>query len=202
MTIHPFDDGNGRIARAIADGQLARADGTAQRFYSMSAAIRQERDAYYAILERTQKGTLDITRWLEWFLACLDRAFVATTDTLGSVLHKARFWDRHAHVGVNDRQRAMLNMLLDGFTGKLTTTKWAALTKCSHDTALRDIQSLVERGLLTKGGGRSTSHEVVRWRPRRSEPQHVFPVRPGHPRAFGAAVERLIEDDVFPGRRA
>jgi len=163
VTIHPFDDGNGRIARAIADGQLARADGTPQRFYSMSAAIRAERDAYYAILERTTKGTLDITLWLDWFLACLGRAFTATETTLGSVLHKARFWDRHAHVRVNDRQRAMLNMLLDGFDGKLTTTKWATLTKCSHDTALRDIHGLVERRVLKagEGGGRSTSYGVV-----------------------------------------
>lgn len=162
VTIHPFDDGNGRIARAIADGQLARADGTPQRFYSMSAAIRAERDAYYAMLERTQKGTLDITLWLDWFLTCLGRAFTTTETTLGSVLHKARFWDRHGHAAVNDRQRAMLNMLLDGFQGKLTTTKWAALTKCSHDTALRDIQSLVERGMLKKGegGGRSTSYLI------------------------------------------
>ncbi len=163
VTIHPFDDGNGRIARAIADGQLARADGTSQRFYSMSAAIRAERQAYYAILERTQKGGLDITPWLVWFLSTLDQAFAATSDTLGSVLHKAKFWDRHAHVEINTRQRAMLNMLLDGFDGKLTTTKWASLTKCSHDTALRDIQDLVERGLLTKSerGGRSTSYGVV-----------------------------------------
>ena len=154
---------NGRIARAIADGQLARADGTSQRFYSMSAAIRAERQAYYAILERTQKGGLDITPWLVWFLSTLDQAFAATSDTLGSVLHKAKFWDRHAHVEINTRQRAMLNMLLDGFDGKLTTTKWASLTKCSHDTALRDIQDLVERGLLTKSerGGRSTSYGVV-----------------------------------------
>ena len=163
VTIHPFDDGNGRIARAIADWQLARSEGSAQRFYSMSAAIRLERDAYYAILKRTQKGTLDITPWMEWFLACLGRAFAATNDTLGSVLHKARFWDRHAHARINDRQRAMLNMLLDGFHGKLTTTKWATLAKCSHDSALRDVQDLVERGLLKKGeaGGRSTSYEVV-----------------------------------------
>lgn len=163
VTIHPFDDGNGRIARAIVDWQLARAEGSAQRFYSMSAAIRAERDAYYAILERTQKGTLDITPWLEWFLACLGHAFTSTETTLGSVLHKVRFWDRHAHVRINDRQRAMLNMLLDGFTGKLTTTKWAALTKCSHDTALRDVQDLIERRMLKKdaAGGRSTSYSVV-----------------------------------------
>ena len=163
VTIHPFDDGNGRIARAIADWQLARSERSAQRFYSMSAAIRAERDAYYGLLERTQKGSLDITPWLEWFLACLGRAFVTTESTLGSVLHTARFWDRHAHVPVDDRQRAMLNMLLSGFTGKLTTTKWASLTKCSHDTALRDIQALIERGMLKKddGGGRSTSYSVV-----------------------------------------
>lgn len=163
VTIHPFDDGNGRMARAMADWQLARAEGSVQRFYSMSAAIRAERDAYYAILERTQQGSLDITPWLEWFLACLGRAFTATESTLGSVLHKARFWDRQVHVTINDRQRAMLNMLLDGFTGKLTTTKWAALTKCSHDTALRDVQDLVERGMLTKDatGGRSTNDSIA-----------------------------------------
>lgn len=163
VTIHPFDDGNGRIARAIADWQLARSESSPQRFYSMSAAIRAERDAYYAILERSQKGSLDITPWLEWFLACLGRAFITTETTLGSVLHKARFWDRHAHAPVNDRQRAMLNMLLDGFTGKLTTTKWASLTKCSHDSALRDIQDLIERRMLKKdeAGGRSTSYSIV-----------------------------------------
>ena len=162
VTIHPFDDGNGRIARAIADWQLARSEGSSQRFFSMSAQMRQERNAYYEILERTQKGTLEITPWMTWFLECLGRAFDRTEITLGAVLRKARFRDRHAHVPMNDRQRDILNRLLDGFTGKLTTTKWATLEKCSHDTALRDIQSLIEHGLLKKdpGGGRSTSYSL------------------------------------------
>ena len=162
VTIHPFDDGNGRIARAIADWQLARSEGSAQRFYSMSAQIRLERNDYYDILERTQKGTLDITPWLEWFLACLGRAFDATDTTLAAVLHKARFWEKHARVAMNDRQRDMVNRLLDAFSGKLTTTKWAKLAKFSHDTALRDIQHLIEHGVLKKdaGGGRSTSYSL------------------------------------------
>jgi Fic family protein len=162
VTIHPFDDGNGRIARAIADWQLARSENSAQRFYSMSAQIRHERNDYYDILERTQKGTLDVTPWLEWFLGCLGRAFIGTETTLAAVLRKARFWERATRLTINDRQRLVLNRLLDGFTGKLTTKKWAALVKCSHDTALRDIQSLVDQGLLTKdeGGGRSTSYSL------------------------------------------
>ncbi len=164
VTIHPFDDGNGRIARAIADWQLARSEGTAQRFYSMSAQVRQERGQYYEILERTQRGTLEITPWMTWFLECLRRALDSTEIALGSVLAKARFWERHARAALNDRQRDMLNRLLDDFTGKLTTTKWAVLEKCSHDTALRDIQDLVEQGLLEKepGGGRSTNYSLRR----------------------------------------
>jgi Fic family protein len=162
VTLHPFDDGNGRIARAIADWQLARSERSAQRFYSMSAQIRLERSAYYEVLEQTQRGPLDITPWLTWFLECLGRAFTRTELTLGAVLRKARFWEGVAHVPINDRQRDVLNRLLAGFTGKLTTSKWAKLESCSHDTALRDIQSLVERGLLTKdpGGGRSTSYSL------------------------------------------
>lgn len=162
VTIHPFDDGNGRIARAIADWQLARSEQSAQRFYSMSAQIRLERSDYYAVLERTQKGSLDVTPWLEWFLGCLGRAFTSTEATLASVLAKARFWERAARVPVNDRQQLVLNRLLDGFEGALTTKKWAALTKSSHDTALRDIQTLIELGLLKKdeGGGRSTSYSI------------------------------------------
>jgi Fic family protein len=162
VTIHPFDDGNGRIARAMADWQLARSDNSAQRFYSMSAQIRLERSDYYAMLERTQQGTLDITPWMEWFLGCLGRAFDATDTTLAAVLRKARFWERSARLAVNARQRAILNKLLDGFTGNLTTQKWATLAKCSHDTALRDIHSLVDQGLLKKdaGGGRSTSYSL------------------------------------------
>src|SRR5690606_34660773 len=156
VTVHPFDDGNGRIARAIADMQLARADGTPQRFYSMSSQIRKERKEYYDILEATQKGSLDITRWLTWFLQCLDRAITATDETLSGVLRKAKFWEKHAATVLNNRQRTMLNKLLDGFEGKLTTSKWAKIMKTSQDTALRDIQALVEKEVLVKekGGGR------------------------------------------------
>jgi Fic family protein len=163
VTIHPFDDGNGRIARTIADMVLARSEGTAQRFYSMSAQIRQERSAYYDILESTQKGDLDITSWLEWFLGCLDRAFDGAERTLANVFRKARFWEKHAGTAFNDRQRDMLNRLLNGFEGKLTTSKWALIEKCSQDTALRDIDDLVQRGILRKdpAGGRSTSYSQV-----------------------------------------
>jgi Fic family protein len=162
VTIHPFDDGNGRIARAIADWALARSEGSSQRFYSMSAQIRQERSEYYDILERTQEGTLDVTPWMEWFLGCLGRAFDGTETTLAAVLRKARFWESHAQATINERQRVILNRLLDGFVGKLTTTKWATLAKSSHDTALRDIQGLIEQGILKKdaGGGRSTSYSL------------------------------------------
>ncbi len=162
VTIHPLDDGNGRIARAIADWALARSEGSPQRFYSMSAQILQERSAYYDILERTQKGTLDVTPWVEWFLGCLRRAFEGTEVTLAAVLRKARFWESHANVTINERQRAVLNRLLDGLTGKLTTSKWATLAKNSHDTALRDIRDLVKQGVLRKddGGGRSTSYSL------------------------------------------
>ena len=160
VTIHPFDDGNGRIARAIADMVLARSEESPQRFYSMSAQIRIERKTYYDTLEKTQKDSLDVTPWLEWFLGCLNRAFDSTEETLGSVLSKARFWEGHANTPFNDRQRLMLNRLLDGFEGKLTSSKWAKITKSSQDTALRDISDLAERGILTKdaGGGRSTSY--------------------------------------------
>ncbi len=163
VTIHPFEDGNGRIARAIADMQLARSEQSPQRFYSMSAQIRQERKAYYEILESTQKGDLDITAWLAWFLACLGRAIDGAESILAGVLKKARFWEKHAGDALNDRQRDMLNRLLDGFEGKLTSSKWAALEKCSPDTALRDISDLLERGILVKdeGGGRSTSYSLA-----------------------------------------
>ena len=163
VTVHPFDDGNGRIARAIADWALARSEGSAQRFYSMSAQLCAERSDYYRILEQTQKGSLDITPWIEWFLACLGRAFVSTETTLVVVLRKARFWERHAHAPLNARQRVMLNMLLDGFEGKLTTMKWATLTKSSHDSALRDIHGLIELHLLQKdaSGGRSTGYRLA-----------------------------------------
>ena len=160
VTIHPFDDGNGRIARALADMMLARSEGSPQRFYSMSAQIRIERDAYYGGLEETQKGTLDITARLEWFLACLDRALDGAESTLAAVLRKARFWESSQSVPFNERQRLLLNKLLDGFDGKLTSSKWARIAKCSQDTALRDILDLVKRGILTKdaAGGRSASY--------------------------------------------
>jgi Fic family protein len=163
VTIHPFDDGNGRIARAIADMALARSEHSPQRFYSMSAQIRQERNAYYDILEETQKGTMNITPWMEWFLGCLGRAIDGAHTTLAAVLTKARFWNATVGVAINDRQRLVLNRLLDGFEGKLTTSKYAKLTKCSQDTALRDILLLVERGLLIRNpqGGRSTSYALV-----------------------------------------
>lgn len=160
VTIHPFDDGNGRIARSIADMQLARSDGSSQRFYSMSAQIRLERKGYYHILEKTQRGDMDITEWLYWFLACLDRALSATDNILTSVLIKARYWKLFSEKHINERQKLMLNKLLDGFEGKLNTSKWAKITKTSTDTALRDIQNLVDQGILVKedSGGRSTSY--------------------------------------------
>jgi Fic family protein len=163
VTIHPFDDGNGRIARAIADMSLARSEDSPQRFYSMSAQIRLERKAYYDLLEATQKGHLDITPWLEWFLGCLDRAFDGTERILAAVFHKAEFWKKHAATSLNERQRDILNRLLDGFEGKLTSSKYATIEKTSPDTALRDINGLVERGILKKdeGGGRSTSYSLV-----------------------------------------
>jgi len=163
VTIHPFDDGNGRIARAIADMVLARSEESAQRFYSMSAQIQQERKAYYDILEATQKGDLDITDWLQWFLDCLSRAFARAETTLAAVLRKARFWDQYAATAFNDRQRKMINQLLNGFEGKLTSSKWAKLAKCSQDTALRDIEDLVRKKVLKRdaAGGRSTSYSLA-----------------------------------------
>jgi len=163
VTIHPFDDGNGRIARAIADMALARSDGSTLRCYSMSAQIRSERSEYYRMLEHTQKGGLDVTSWLEWFLSCLRRAIERAQETLGSVLTKARFWERFTQQSLNARQVAVLNRMLDGFEGKLTTSKWAKLTKSSQDTAYRDILALVELGALRKdpSGGRSTSYSLV-----------------------------------------
>ena len=164
VTIHPFDDGNGRIARAIADMALARSERSSQRFYSMSSQIRVERNAYYDTLERTQRGTTDVTEWMGWFLACLGRSIDSAATALAGVLAKARFWERAAGLALNDRQRLVLNRVLDGFEGKLTTSKWAKLAKCSQDTALRDITILVEHGILARnpGGGRSTSYEFVR----------------------------------------
>ena len=163
VTIHPFDDGNGRIARAIADLALARSENSPQRFYSMSAQIQQERNAYYDILEQTQKGTTDITLWMEWFLGCLGRAIEGAQVTLGTVLEKARFWDRIQSVSLNERQRLVINRLLDGFEGKLTTSKYATLARCSQDTAHRDILELVDHGVLLQNpeGGRSTSYSLA-----------------------------------------
>lgn len=163
VTLHPFDDGNGRIARAIADMSLARSENTSQRFYSMSAQIRAERSDYYDILESTQQGTLDITPWLEWFLECLGRAIRAASNTLDRVLMKSRFWEKARAFPLNDRQIRVLNRMLDGFEGRFTTSKYAKLAKCSQDTALRDIQSLIEWGLLVRSpeGGRSTSYSLA-----------------------------------------
>lgn len=163
VTLHPFDDGNGRIARAIGDLLLARADGSPQRFYSLSAQIQRERNAYYAILEQTQKGSMDVTQWLAWFLATLHRAVDQAHSVLDGVLAKTRYWQRWAAEPLNERQSRMLNRLLDGFEGKLTTRKWAAIAKCSPDTALRDITDLLNRNLLRKtdAGGRSTSYQLA-----------------------------------------
>lgn len=162
VTLHPLDDGNGRIARAIGDLLLARADGSPQRFYSLSAQIQRERKAYYDILERTQKHSMDVTEWLAWFLATLHRAVDQAQHTLDGVLVKTRFWQRWATTPLNERQIKLLNKLLDGFDGKLTTSKWAAIAKCSPDTALRDINDLLARGVLQKSdaGGRSTRYEL------------------------------------------
>lgn len=163
VTVHPFEDGNGRIARAIADMALARSERSAQRFYSMSAQIQRERNDYYDVLESTQKGTMDITPWMDWFLGCLDRAIEGAQTTLAAVLEKARFWESVGSTSLNDRQRRVLNRLIDGFEGKLTTSKWAKVAKCSQPTALRDIQDLVERGILIRNdeGGRSTNYSLV-----------------------------------------
>jgi len=162
VTIHPFDDANGRMARAISDMALARSERSSQRFYSMSAQIRQERAAYYDILEQTGKGGMDVTPWMAWFLSCLGRAIEGAQATLGTVLAKARFWESVGDFRLNERQRLVLSRLLDGFEGKLTTSKWAKLAKCSHDTALRDIAGLVKGGFLVRnsGGGRSTSYAL------------------------------------------
>jgi Fic family protein len=163
VTIHPFDDGNGRIARAIADLSLARSEGSSRRFYSMSAQIRDERGEYYRILEQTQRATMDVTDWMEWFLGCLSRAIEGAQSTLSGVMEKARYWEKLRDVPLNERQRLVIGRLLEGFEGKLTTSKWATLTKSSTDTALRDIQQLVERGVLVKNqaGGRSTSYSLA-----------------------------------------
>ena len=163
ISLHPFEDGNGRIARAIADMVLAQGENSSQRSYSMSAQIREERDDYYNTLERTQKSKLDITLWQEWFLGCLSRAVENAHDSLDEALRKARFWDRYAKEPLNERQIKVLNRLMDNFEGKLTSSKWAIIAKCSQDSAGRDIKDLIERGALRKdpGGGRSTSYSII-----------------------------------------
>jgi Fic family protein len=163
VTIHPFEDGNGRIARTIADMALARSENSPQRFYSMSAQIKKEQKDYYDILERTQKGTMDVTPWMEWFLGCLNRALDGAEEILGTVLAKARFWDRIKDVNLNERQRLVINRVLDGFEGKLTTSKYAKLANCSQDTAHRDILNLIEHGVVVQNpeGGRSTSYSLT-----------------------------------------
>ena len=163
VTIHPFEDGNGRIGRAIADLALARADGSGQRFYSMSAQIEVERKEYYLILERCQRGDLDLTPWLQWFLGCLGRAIEGAEGALAAILRKARIWEMINRNPVNERQRVVINRLLGDFVGHLNTSKYAKLAKCSNDTALRDIRELLERGILIQnsGGGRSTSYRMA-----------------------------------------
>lgn len=163
VTIHPFDDGNGRIGRAIADLLLARSEKSPQRFYSLSSQIQRERKSYYFILEKTQKGELDITNWIEWFIGCLGRAINEALLTLGVIEYKAHFWETLAETSINERQRKIINLLLEGFVGKLTSSKWAKITKCSQDTAYRDILDLIEKGILAKNseGGRSTSYSLI-----------------------------------------
>jgi Fic family protein len=162
VTIHPFEDGNGRITRALTDMLLAQADKSNQRFYSMSAQIRQERKQYYEILEKTQKGSLDITEWIKWFLLCLINALKSTDSIFTKVMSKADFWNKHSATMINERQRKLLNRLLDGFEGKLTSSKWAKIAKCSKDTAIRDINDLISKDILQKeaAGGRSTNYEI------------------------------------------
>ncbi len=163
VTIHPFEDGNGRIARALTDMLLAQSDNNNQRFYSMSAQIRIERKNYYDILEKTQKGDLNINDWIIWFLKCLINALKSTDQILFRILFKAKFWQKHINTPINDRQRKLLNKLLDGFEGKLSSSKWAKIAKCSKDSALRDINDLIEKGILQKdlAGGRSTNYELI-----------------------------------------
>ncbi|TAE71743.1 MAG: Fic family protein [Bacteroidetes bacterium] len=162
ITIHPFDDGNGRMARAISDLMLARADNTSERYYSMSSQILIERKQYYAILQKVQHSDGDITEWIEWFLHCLKQSLLTTEITLQKILRKTEFWEIHENTRFNDRQRLLLNKLFDGFDGKLKSSKWAKIAKCSPDTALRDIKDLMEKGILRheKNGGRSTSYEI------------------------------------------
>ena len=163
VSIHPFDDGNGRITRALTDMLLARSENCSKRFYSMSAAIRVLQKEYYEVLERTQCGDGDITEWILWFLSCFEQALDSTEETLLSVKRKAEFWERYRDVAFNNRQRKLLNMLFDGFFGKLTSSKWAKIAKCSSDTALNDINDLIAKGILrkTEKGGRSTNYILI-----------------------------------------
>lgn len=164
VTIHPFEDGNGRISRALADMILCQSDESSQRFYSMSLQIRNERKRYYEILENIQKGTLDVTKWLDWYLNCLNNALDNSETVLNKVIFKHQFWNTNALKIQNERQKLMLNKILDGFDGKLTSSKWAKIAKCSPDTALRDIQDLIDKNILRKTdeGGRSTNYELFR----------------------------------------
>ena len=164
VTIHPFEDGNGRIARALGDMLLAKSDGSAQRFYSMSSQIRAERKEYYSILEKTQKGSLDITHWLTWYLKCLENALNSSDTILSKVFFKHKFRTKHALEILNTRQILLINKLLDDFKGVLTTSKWAKIAECSQDTALRDIQDLLEKKIIQKNssGGRSTNYSLIK----------------------------------------
>ncbi len=166
ITLHPFDDGNGRIARALTDMALAQSDRSSQRFYSMSAQIRIERKQYYEILEKTQTGNLDITDWIKWFLSCLTNALKSTDTILNRVLFKADFWTRNVETVMNERQKKLLNKILDGLEGKLTSSKWAKMAKCSKDTAIRDINDLISKNIIQKeeAGGRSTYYELKKYR--------------------------------------
>lgn len=163
IIIHPFDDGNGRIARALSDMILARSEESNQRFYSLSNQILIEKKSYYEVLQKVQHSEGDITEWLNWFLNCLYAALISTKETLTSVLKKADFWDKHKETVLNSRQRLMLNQLLDGFDGKLKTSKWSKIAKCSADTALRDIKDLIEKNILKQenSGGRSTNYQII-----------------------------------------
>ena len=162
VTIHPFDDGNGRISRTLADMFLSRLDGGGGGYYSVSAEINRNKKQYYDVLERTQKGDLDVTEWVLWFLKCIESAVTGALDSIGNVLRKARYWDRFSGVEINERQRKVINRLWDGFDGKLTTSKWAKICHCSQDTALRDINDLISKGMLTRGeeGGRNANYTL------------------------------------------
>ncbi|PWH84945.1 hypothetical protein DIT68_12395 [Brumimicrobium oceani] len=163
IIIHPFDDGNGRIARAISDLILARSENSAQKFYSLSSQILEQKKAYYDVLQKVQNSSGDITEWLDWFLNCMYSSLKTTEETIIKGLGKAEFWEKHKETILNSRQRLMLNKLMDGFTGKLKTSKWAKIAKCSSDTALRDIKDLIEKGILKQeeSGGRSTNYELA-----------------------------------------